>query len=345
MGLFNKKKKESDEKGFNSLVVNVVVEKVLNGNLVQEVAEFKALQDKSESKSFIIQNPEMDFVEELDFSENEIIKNLKLTLELKNKTKEEKLRILKKSIEYQTIRFNRIKDGYLYEFDDNGKKVLDDEGKQKKTKVNYIDEERYLRFLQVLKEHVEDYDGNAVYEIINKEGYREIRFALIDDFLYPLMRSPNKKSIYRNMVTKKKVYKVKSDLNRQEFEEATLSKVMDFFKKVMPFLVIALFFANMFWNFKINARAEEFDDKERELATKYQKLLIEADERCTVANTKCSVFLTEFTKDNKDMISYANEQMRLLTEKMNQSIDVTTGRTNSLREQVVNQVINEVAQT
>jgi len=341
MGLFGNKKKETEEKGFNSKIVNVVIEKIINGNLVQEIAEFKAYQNQSESKSVVIQNPEMDFVEELDFTENELIKNIKLTLELKNKTKKEKLNLLEDSISYQNSRINRIKDGYLYEIMDDGKPATDENGNQIKTKVNYIDEDIYLRLLQVLKEHIQDYDDNGVYEIINKEGYREIRFALIDDFLYPLLRSPNKKVIYRNIVTKKKIYKVKSDLNRQEFEEATLSKIMDFFKKAMPFLVIALFFSCMFWQFKINARAETLDEKEIELAKKYQALLLEADERCTVANTKCSVFLTEFTKDNKDMISYANEQMKLLTEKMNQSIDLNTGRTNTLREQVINNVIDE----
>ena len=42
------------ETGFNAKHINVVVEKLINGNLFQEVAEFVAEQDKSDSKSLVI---------------------------------------------------------------------------------------------------------------------------------------------------------------------------------------------------------------------------------------------------------------------------------------------------
>lgn len=345
MGFFNKKQKEPTE-GFNSRMINVVVEKVINGNLVQEVAEFIAIQDKSDSKSLVIREDNLDFIEELDFTENELITVLKQTLEFKGKDKKEKIAVLEKNIQKQTEKIKKIKKGRIkVAKKKDGKTVSsepEDKEKPQHIQVNRIDEERKLRLLQVLKEHTQDYDDRGVYEIINVEGRREIRFLVVGDFLYPMYRSPNHKTIYPNMVSKKKVYKLQYDLARKEFDDAITSKIADFFKKIQPLLSFALLLTCIIWSVHLGGEKSKLQDTIQEEVEVYQKMLATADQRCVEASTKCGFYLSEFVKDNANLLIYANEQMRLLTLAMNSSIEKANQKQNSLRDQVVQKVIDEV---
>lgn len=344
-GLFKKKKPE--EKGFNSAYINIVIERQINNSLIQEVGEFIATQKKSSSKSLVIENQKMGFIEELDFSENALISTLKTTLEFKDLEKFEKLKLLNENIKAQTDRISRIKEGYYYPLNNreerNNLSDTDNVKESNPIKVNLIDEKIKLRLLEVLKEHTEDYDNRGIYEVINSRGYRELRFLVEGEFLYPLCRSPNKKTIYRNMVTKKKVYKVEYDLNQKEFEQSTTSKIQNFFKNAMPFMVIVLFIVLMFAFVNLNNDRAKMQDEIKSNIAYYQNLLAEADKRCVEASTKCSFFLSEFTKDNQQLISYANEQMNMLTTALNNSLGnkKDTSSMNYLRDQVINKVINE----
>lgn len=341
MAIFKKKKEVMT--GFQSRAVNVVVEKIINGNLIQEVAEFTAWQDKSDSKSLVIKSDEMDFIEELDFTENEIISILKESLEFRGNTKEEKVKHITSKIEKQTKKINSIKDGYLVKVGKDGVPLKKTDGSIDRIQVNRIDEDRKLRLLEVLKQHILDYDDAGVYEIINIDGMREIRFLLVEDFLYPLYRSPHNKTIYPNMVTKKKVYKVQRDLAQKEYEDATTSKIGNFFKNAMPFFIIGLLMINIIWSINIGMRESDLQGTIQEEIVEYQNMLSACDERSTIASTKCAFFLSEFTKDNQELMSYANQQMSLLTDALNESITKNQNiGTNKLREQVVDKIVDEV---
>ncbi len=244
-------KNEKVTGGFNSNYVNVIIEKVINGNLIQEVAEFVVQQTKSEGQSLILKNDEMDFLEELDFTEDDVIASLKESLKFRGKTKKEKLVTLDKAIKTKSDKINNIKKGYytkktILKPDETKEKSPKQKHTIEKVKVNKIDEDRELRLLKVLKEHIIDYDDGGVYEIINIRGLREIRFLLVEDFLYPVYRSPNKRTMFQNMVTKKKVYKVQHDLARQEYLDATKSKISEFFKNALPFFAALIVLFGLF---------------------------------------------------------------------------------------------------
>lgn len=338
-------RKEKVTGGFNSRDISIVVEKIINGNLIQEVAHFIAKQDKTDSKSLVVINEDFDFKEELDFVENEIISTLKKQLEFKDKSKEEKLKIIRNSINNQLEIIKNIKKSeYGYKIDSNEEETAEEETDKKKKQepTNIIDEENKLRVLQVLEQHIIDYDDKGVYEIINIEGMREIRFLLVGDFLFPLYRSPNNRTIYAGMVTKKKVYKVESDIAKQEYENETTSKIQSFFKAILPILTIALVIINIFWAVNnYSARAEIQKEIQNQIA-KYQGALANCEEKNVRSSTMCSVYLSEFTKDNSDLIKYANEQMKLLTEAMNQTIKENEQTQQGLRNKIAQKIINEV---
>lgn len=343
MGLF---KKEKIEGGFNSQHVNVVIEKELNKGIYKEVAEFIAEQDKSEAKSLVIKNFEYDFVEELDFKENDIISALKESYAFKNKTKEEKLELLSQEISKQAEKLSQIKDGYWHKKVKTGKKVKNDKGKDvdeyrvEKVMVNRIDEDRKLRLLKVLKQHVQDYDERGAYEIINIRGLREIRFLAIGDFLFPLYRSPNNMTIYPNMVTQKKVYKVQRDLAVQEFNESTTSKFMNFLEKAKPLISTILIIVCIIWSINLGMREADLQDKIREEIKSYQNMMSKQEQELTKCAARNAFFMDKITTEQHELFSYANQQMSIMTDYLNNSITGEKG--NSLREDAIRKTVDDI---
>lgn len=349
-GLFKKKKEE--DKGFNSSYINIVVERQVNSTLIQEVAEFMAVEDRSDSKSLVARNDEYSFIEEMDFSKVTWINTLETTMRIKDMPVKEKLELLDKDIKAQTNRINRIKDGYYIprkkKVDKDGKPVLKDkkpifyDDEDNKVKVNLIDEEVKLRLLEVLREHTQDYDDKAIYEVINSNGYRELRFLAVDEFLYPLCRSPNKKTIYRNMVTKKKVYKVEADLNRDEFEKSITSKIQNFFKNAMPFMVIIVFIVLLFALVNVDKDRKELSQNIHDVEEKYADLLYASEQKHTEATAKCSYVLSKIVEGNEELLEHANTQMQLMTKEINSTVNNNAHFINNLREEVVNKAKTEV---
>lgn len=354
VGIFTSKKVIG---GFNSNYVNVVVEKIINGNLVQEVAEFIVEQSRGEGRSLILRNDNYEFIEELDFTKNDIISSLEETFKFRGESKEEKLKLINSRIEEQSDKVNNIFKGnwhkkvpFVDKPDEKKIKIANELEKDKKAEVkkfkiekiqvNIIDEQRLLRLLEVLKQHIIDYDDNGVYEIINIVGLREIRFLLVEDFLYPLYRSPNNKTVYPNMVTKKKVYKVQHDLARSEFENATRSKINDFFKNALPIFVMALLLINIFFVYTNAVRGSKIDEEIHEGIKSCQSTLSTCNKRATEATLQSAFFITQYTKNNQDLISYASEQMHLLSIAMNDSVKKGTRKSNVVNTALAT-VINE----
>lgn len=347
MGWFKKTTKV--EGGFNSDYVNIIIEKVINGNLYQEVAEFGVYQTKSEGRSLILKDETKDFLEELDFTENDLIVSLKESLKFRGKDKATKLKVLNDAISFKADKITNIKEGYWLkkieldpvDQESSGKKNPKKKYKIEKVQVNKIDEERELRILKILREHTIDFDENGVYEIINFNGVREIRFLLIEDFLYPVYRSSHNKTMYANMVTKKKVYKVKYDLAKEEFENAVKSKISEFFKNALPVMTVLLILLLCFFLYKNSVRGSQIDEKIHDGVVATQKLLDACNTQSTKATLQSSFFLTEYTKDNQDMYKYAKEQMKLLTIAMNETIAKGTRGVNRVVSDSVNKIIDE----
>ena len=271
---FKNKKNKGDLKGAGLPTVHVVICRPLNKNTVTEVLEFDAVQRKNKDNNFYIENEQFQFNQEIDYEKHYIIEMLNYKLGLTHLSKKQKLtEISSKIIELETKKI-KIKDG-----------KLDGE------RVNIIDIDNDLNHLKVLR-YVVDNDGEGSYEIINKNGQRELRFLARDGVYYPYF--------YRSDTDEGSVIDIVPDKAlKQKYHRATDIKIQERFLEnqsgnfwtgikgtIITIVIGLLVLANIGWAIETAKTRSEFDSQ-----------LAKCELKCTQASTDCAFNYAQLIRD------------------------------------------------
>jgi len=252
-----KKKNEEREQGAGLPDIHVVICQLKGGNFPVEILEFDAVQDKDEDYNMHILNNKLKFKEELDRKRHYIIDFLIYKLNFTDKTKEEKIEVIDKKIK-------NIED-QIKEKTKEGTKTKDMKTDSITDESNIIDLKNDLRHFKVLKYTVEN-EGDGSYEIINKNGKREVRFLSKDGIFYPYFyRSDRDKgsplTMYPDISLSRKYYREIDDKITERYLKSQDTNFFAGIKGVVITIIIALLvIANVMWatnNYKARADIDQ----------------------------------------------------------------------------------------
>lgn len=252
--MFGKKKKDVEvvgkqegerQKNINEPKFKIIVYKTLGRDVYQEIDAFYAMQKKDNSGSMFLVNQEHNFKESLNISKNEEVQKLKERLELKKFPLEKQRELLDAKIDKQELRVRSIVAGEIVE-------------NNTKEKVNFIEEQKKLKQLKVLK-YVINHTEDGSYDSIDGQGYRQ-RFYLYDEgALIPMFWDRKTSSLYVAVDTAIKFYKADQDLIEQDYIDENKDKWAGFGKGLALVIFAILFIALMYGFIQNNERSNELD--------------------------------------------------------------------------------------
>lgn len=258
VGLRLKNKPVENEKANTKIYGEGVVchvRRKYNNDTMQTIFKFVAVERRNDAANVELVNNSYDFKEEIDPDTYEKITDLEKQivtkqtleyLELDDKlgnidSREEKLKTISKMIKDQENLVGSIKNNKVtVKVTDKLTKEVTEHVKD----VNVIDERNKLRFLKVLKEHYENFSSSGGYEWLDENGNRQRFFNWVDGFLYPVKENIPLHTVYTEMTTKRKEYKVESDILDKDFAEDTKTPISDFMKNI--FIIILMLLIGLF---------------------------------------------------------------------------------------------------
>jgi len=258
---------KTTQKGAGSPQLHIVICKLMNDRTPVEVLEFDASQVKDENFNMNIINEDLKFKEELDKKKHHILEHLYYKMELADISREEKVKKVDKKIKSIEADLISCKKGKIIVKNPEGQEQKDSKGNFITKNVNKIDLEIDLRHFKVLRYTIEN-DGDGSYEIINKNGQRELRFLARDGILHPYFyRSDSDKgtplTMYADIGLSRKYYKEIDEKIEQRYLDQQNNN--NFFAGVkgliVTILICALVLSGIVWNVRNYENAKELDAK------------------------------------------------------------------------------------
>ena len=205
-----KKKKGKQNKGNikeisgNQILIRVYKDFGSNTQILK--AEYFALEKRDAFNNLISINPNFQHNQDTDFSIDDVYREMQIILEFKNKSKEEKIKILKERIEKQN-KLIRLLEKYP----------------KLNAMYNFCDEDLKSRDYKILKNHIEHQEGEGAYFTI-ENGLRVYSFLACDGYLAPIWHGIDRYTQYPDHTRKLKIT-VQEDMRmRQEIEEYSRNK-------------------------------------------------------------------------------------------------------------------------
>jgi len=267
------KKKKKENEDANTTIsgegVHVTVRRKYNGDTMQAIYKTIAIERRTDNSNIELINNEYSFQEELIPSTEKKISNLEKALitkqleaNIKNDkkirdldTKAEKLKTINTMIEEQEDLIKNIKNNHVT------KEIESESGEiiKERLRVNVIDEENNLRYMKLLKEHIENYSSTGGYEWLNELGQRERFFNWVDGFLYPVKENIPNHLMYTDMITKRKQYKSERDILDKDYLEDTKRPFSDLMRNIVFVVLLLLIGLFGFATFKALEYKSELD--------------------------------------------------------------------------------------
>jgi len=266
-----KRKKKTRYEGAVLNDVNVVIVRLMNNTPV-EVAEFTSSQVRDTNNNLFLINADMGFKEDLERKRHYIIDHLYYKLELSDMSKDLKLEKINEKIKTLDAKIKEL------------------EAKNEGTE-NITDFKNDLKHFKILRYTVAN-SGEGSFEIINKQGQREMRFLARDGVFDPYFyRSDKDKGSPLNMTPDIAL----SRKYHKEIDDRVESRLLrnqnpDIFSGIKGILVIVavvlMIGANILWATRNMEEMNNIDDR-----------IAEYREKATGSAVDCAFYYTKLIED------------------------------------------------
>lgn len=263
-----KKKGESNLQQISSNRILVRVYKDFGSNTQILKAEYDALEKRDSFNNLISVNTDFSHNQDTDFTIDDVYREMQIILEFKNKGKQDKLEILQKKIDYQD---RLIK--YLEKYP------------RLNAVYNYCDEDLKSRDYKILKNHIQNHEGEGAYFTI-ENGLRVYSFLACDGYLAPIWHGIDRYTQYPDHTRKLKIT-VQEDMRmRQEIEEYNKNKKIGNIIAWGLVITVILFGLNVYAGFKLYDKHSTLDDKIHESAYRCAELTQKLNEAYGIVITE-----------------------------------------------------------
>jgi len=202
----NKKLEDNNFKNISSNKIIIKVYKDFGSNIGILKADYEAEERRDAYNNLVSINKEFLHDEDIDFSIDDVYHNMQVVLEFKNKTKEEKVKLLEEKIIYQEK---------LIQFLDKFPEI--------NSIFNYSDENLKLHDYKLLKDYSGNINGSGAYFTIEK-GKRIYSFDSVDGFLIPIWRGISSHTQYPDHTRKKKIIIQEDIILKNELQKYDINK-------------------------------------------------------------------------------------------------------------------------
>lgn len=248
MGLFKKKGKKTKDLKRNEMgtisgdQVTIKIFRDFGSNVNQRIAKFYANEVKDGYGGLLFSNQSKDFSEEVEFQKDDIYREMKVLLDIRNLSKENQLKSIKKKIDKQRKILAYLDRHVIL----NGT-------------YNYIDEKLKLRDYNLLYNHINNINETMGSFFVIEGGKRVYSFVSKDGFLYPIWHGVDHYTSYPDYVRKHKIKNKEDEVFKFEWGA--------FFKDNMPVMsvivIIAVFglltMGNMYWTYQNYQASHDMD--------------------------------------------------------------------------------------
>jgi len=192
--------KKDNLSGVSGGEVNIKVFMTFGGSVNTLKDQFTAVETRDGAGGLLFYNQDKMFVEDVDFEKDDVFRELKIILEIKEKTPKEQLKILDKKIDRQ-------------------KKIIAYLMKHDKLNAvyNFADEDLKLRDLQVLRSHIDNIDEKQGSFYTLEGGKRTFSFLKKDGFFYPIWHGVSHYSTYPDYIRKRKIHTAETEIFKTEW--------------------------------------------------------------------------------------------------------------------------------
>ncbi len=284
--------KKEEVKGTSSPQVHIVICRLMNDRTPVEALEFDALQIKDDNFNMHVVNEQMKFKEELDRKKHHILEYLYYKMDLADISREARLVMIDKKIKLIEEDITKCTKGKIFDKDPKGNIKLDKEELPIYKKVNKIDLEFDLKHFKVLRNTIEN-DGDGSYEIINKNGQRELRFLARDGIYHPYFyRSDSDKgtplTMHPDVGLSRKYYKeIDSKVEQRYLDQRNENNFFSGIKGLLITIALcALVISGVMFNVRGVENIRETDDK-----------LDACRLKCVETATDCGLFYSRLIRD------------------------------------------------
>lgn len=239
-----KKVKETEQlRNISSNKILVRVYKDFGSNTAILKAEYEAEERRDAYNNLISVNKEFLHDEDTDFTVDDVYHNMEVLLNFKNRSKEDKIKILTAKITKQ----NRIIQ-YLEKFPEIN------------AVYNYSDEDLKLRDYELMKEYTENVTGQGAYFTIEK-GRRVYSFDSVDGFLVPIWRGVATHTQYPDHTRKKKIIIQEDIILKTELQKYNINKKLGNLLVWGMIAITILFGLNIWGGLRILEMNHNIDEK------------------------------------------------------------------------------------
>lgn len=205
MALFRKKKNKEKTKVNEDITgqsVTIRIFRDLGSNVPRLVVEFEATEKRDSFGGLVIESNKYNFLEDVEFQKADIFNQLTTVLEISDKSKEEKLKLIDKKIRHQKKLLN-----YLDKF------------VELNSLYSYPDEKYTLSCLTVLYDYVKNIsEGKGSYFTIEK-GKRVYSFVKKNGQYHPIWHGISDHTTHPSYVNKHKIKQQEDEIFKSEWGE------------------------------------------------------------------------------------------------------------------------------
>lgn len=241
---FNKKKKESKSEfsGISSQEIIIKIFRDLGSNVPTCVGQWDAIETRDSFGGMVIENKKINFLEDVDFNKKEIFEELNILLKIKNKNKQESLKILEQKIITQK---KKIK--YLERFIELN------------AIFNYPDEQGLLRNLTVLYNNINNITNDRGSFFTLENGKRCYSFVKQNGQYHPIWYSVDNYTTYPDYTRKHKIANNETEIFKSEWAEF-LRKYSTHGSIALMAIILAILIIAVGWGgFKVMEKSRTLD--------------------------------------------------------------------------------------
>jgi len=239
--------------------------------------EFEATEKKDGAGGLLFFNESRQFVEDVDFEKDDVFRELKIILEIKEKDRNQQLEILDQKITRQ-------------------KKILTFLMKHDKLNAvyNYADQDLKLRDLQILRNHIANIKEKQGSFYTLEGGKRTFSFLKKDGFFYPIWNGVDHYSTYPDYIRKRKIHTAESEIFKSEFGDKLKKMIPPATLIVFGIIFTILILAEIFAGVILLDKIKSTDDKLHGQATMCAEYTSALNMQIgTLFNNKCIDMLME----------------------------------------------------
>lgn len=286
------KEEKSKEKKVGENIVRISIKRLLGDSVPYTIAEFDAIQDRDNSGNLVLINDASNFKEDVEVVQDQLISDLKFTLDLHKIGKEGKIHKLKEAIERQEKFIKSIENGTVARKD----KGPDGKDIDVRVKVNKIDEEIKLRRYKVFFESLEN-SGDGSYEEIDVTGMKKVSYLYKGGILFPYKIINAKNTMFPDITSKRKIYKTEQDIIDKEFMEDNKGFMSGWKQYLWIGLIAIMIIANVYGYTKLSQAWGQFDE------SKMNELVLAADQSAI----KCAYYYATIGEETATFINTINQ--------------------------------------